>query len=70
MNFMPQGSGGGGPNFFILASLMGVSLFYLLSTFNQARGKEITYMDFVNQYLSKNKIKMISVSQDKSNETF
>jgi hypothetical protein len=46
MNFM--NSGGGGPNFFLLASLMGFSLLYLVSTFKQARGNEITYMDFVN----------------------
>jgi hypothetical protein len=55
-------SGGGGPNFLFLASLMGFSFLYLISTYKQANGKEITYMDFVNQYLTKNKIKMISVS--------
>lgn len=32
--------------------------------------QEITYMDFVNQYLSKNQVKMITITEDKTSDTF
>jgi len=31
---------------------------------------EITYMDFVNQYLSKNQVSMITISEDKNSDMF
>lgn len=32
--------------------------------------QEITYLDFVNQYLTKNQVKMITIMEDKSGDTF
>jgi hypothetical protein len=47
--------------------LSGVLYYYLT---NRATTSEITYLDFVNQYLSKNVIKMITITEDKSADMF
>jgi len=60
----------GGNNFFFLAALMGMGFLFFVSGLSNSYQKEITYMEFVNQYLTKSKVKMITVSQDKTNEMF
>lgn len=64
--FQPNGS----PNFenWIVVLLLSGLVYYYLS--NRATSTEITYMDFVNQYLSKNVVKMITITEDKSNDMF
>lgn len=37
---------------------------------SKSPSQEITYMDFVNQYLSKNQVKMITITEDKSSDMF
>jgi len=43
-------------------------MYYYMS--NRNTSQEITYMDFVNQYLSKNQVKMITITEDKQSENF
>lgn len=64
--FEPNGS----PKFenWIVVLLLSGLVYYYLS--NRATSTEITYMDFVNQYLSKNVVKMITITEDKSNDMF
>jgi hypothetical protein len=52
----------------ILALLLSGAFYYYLSS--KSPSQEVTYMDFVNQYLSKNQVKMITISEDKSSDTF
>lgn len=47
--------------------LSGILYFYLSS---KSPSQEITYMDFVNQYLSKNQVKMITITEDKTSDMF
>lgn len=54
-------------NWLIVLMLSGF-LYYYLS--NKASSQEITYMDFVNMYLSKNQVKMITITEDKSSDMF
>ena len=61
---------GGTPNFeniLLVALLGGATLWYLKS---RQPSKEITYMEFVNQYLNKNQVKMITITEDKSSDMF
>lgn len=58
------------PNLFLLLATMGCGLLYMANSVSKSQKEEITYMDFVSQYLTKNRVKMITVAQDKSNETF
>jgi AFG3 family protein len=48
--------------------MFGGFLYYYLT--NKATSSEITYMDFVNQYLSKNVVKMVTITEDKSSDMF
>ena len=54
-------------NWIIVALLSGL-LYYYLTTRNPSQ--EITYMDFINQYLSKNIVKMITITEDKTSDMF
>lgn len=47
---------------------MGGAISY--SLFANKPSEEVTYMDFVNQYLSKNLVKMITISEDKTSDMF
>jgi len=47
--------------------MTGLIYYYLGS---KTPSQEITYLDFINQYLSKNQIKMITIAEDKSNDMF
>jgi hypothetical protein len=57
---------------FWAAAALGLgSVFYLTGLFNSnLNQKEVTYMEFVNNYLTKNVVQMITVYQDKTNEMF
>ena len=60
----------GGPrweNIIITAALAGAFGYYMTSN---SPSQEVTYMDFVNQYLSKNAVKMITISEDKTSDMF
>ena len=50
--------------------MLGFGCFFVLKNMLQASQKEITYVEFVNDYLTKNVVKMITVTQDKTNEMF
>jgi AFG3 family protein len=54
-------------NWLLVLMLSGLLYFYLSS---KSPSQEITYMDFVNQYLSKNQVKMITITEDKTSEMF
>jgi len=54
-------------NWLIVIMLSGFLYYYLT---NKAGSTEITYMDFVNQYLSKNQVKMITITEDKTSDMF
>lgn len=54
-------------NWLIVLMLSGILYFYLSS---RNPSTEITYMDFVNQYLSQNVVKMITITEDKSSDMF
>jgi len=43
-------------------------IYYYLNS--KSPSQEITYLDFINQYLSKNQVKMITIAEDKSNDMF
>jgi hypothetical protein len=51
----------------VFALLTGAFGWYMVSN---SPSQEITYMDFVNQYLSKNVVKMITISEDKTSDMF
>jgi hypothetical protein len=60
----------GGPRWenIVLVGVLGSAFaFYMWS---KPTSLEITYMDFVNQYLSKNQVKMITISEDKASDMF
>lgn len=42
---------------------------FYLATMGSA-GEEITYMDFINQYLAQNQVTMITISEDQGSDTF
>jgi len=48
-------------------ALSGLLYYYMT---NRATSQEITYMDFVNQYLSKNTVKIITITEDKTSDMF
>jgi len=62
---------GGGPkweNWLMVSLLMGTAAYYLFNT--KPTSKEITYIDFVQNYLAKNAIEMIVLTEDKSGSSF
>ena len=63
--------GGGGPRWenFLMVALLG-GLFTYYASFSQSPSEEITYMDFVHNYLTKNQVEMITLAEDKTNATF
>jgi flagellar biosynthesis GTPase FlhF len=54
-------------NWLVILMLSGLLYMYLSS---KSASQEITYMDFVNQYLSKGIVKMITITEDKSSDMF
>ena len=54
-------------NIALVAILGGCFGFYMWS---KSPSQEITYMDFINQHLSRNQVKMITISEDKSSDMF
>lgn len=54
-------------NWIIAALLTGVVFWYLS---NASPSQEITYMEFINQYLTKNLVKMITIAEDKTSDNF
>ena len=62
---------GGGPNYenwLKLVVLGGVAGYYLM--FMQQPSQEVTYMDFINNYLTKNSVEMITLCEDKNNAAY
>jgi hypothetical protein len=58
----PNGKGPKWENVALVAFLTGAFGFYLATMGNA--GEEITYMDFINQYLAQNQVTMITISED------
>ena len=62
---------GGGPNYenwlklVVLGGLTGYYAFFM-----QSPSQEVTYMDFVHNYLSQNKVEMITLCEDKNNASY
>ena len=62
---------GGGPNYenwlkvVVLGGLAGYYAFFM-----QSPSQEITYMDFVHNYLSQNKVQMITLCEDRNNASY
>lgn len=54
-------------NWLVVLMLSGLLYYYLGS---KSPSQEITYMDFVNQYLSKGVVKMITITEDKTSDMF
>jgi hypothetical protein len=52
----------------LLVVLLGGALAYYLG--GAPPSQEINYQDFVNQYLARNQVKIITISEDKANESF
>jgi len=62
---------GGGPKWenWLMLSLLGVtSLYYMFGT--KSPSKEITYIDFIHNHLTKNDVVMITLCEDKTGSTF
>ncbi|CDW88581.1 afg3-like protein 2 [Stylonychia lemnae] len=68
-NFFFQPNGGGPiiENWVVALLLSGAFYYYLTS---KSPSQEITYMDFINQYLTKNQVKMITITEDKTSDMF
>lgn len=66
--FEPNGKGPKWENFAIVAFLSG-AFGYTLATMGSAP-EEITYMEFINQYLAQNQVKMITISEDQGSDSF
>lgn len=66
----PFGNGGPSMQNVLLATMLGISTIYFFQQFAQSTRKEVTYMEFVSEYLSKGRVQMITVSEDATNETF
>ena len=58
------------PNFFsiFLMGLAAYGLYYLAT--NQNNAKELVYMDFVNNYLTQNRVKQITITKDRRSDVF
>lgn len=52
----------------IIVLLLAGALTYYMSSGNTS--EEINYQVFINQYLAKNQVKMITISEDKTNDSF
>ena len=66
--FFQSGPGGKGPkweNIGLVTFLTGAFGYYFMT--KQTSSEEVTYIDFVNNYLSKGQCKMITISEDKNN---
>ena len=51
-----------------MAALLSGCIYFYLSS--KSPSQEITYMDFVNQYLSKNLVQLITITEDKTSDMF
>jgi hypothetical protein len=66
--FEPNGKGPKWENFAIVAFLTGAFGYYLATMGSPS--EEVTYIDFINQYLAQNQCTMITISEDKSSDMF
>lgn len=66
--FMPNGKDPKWENILLVAFLTGAFGYYL--TTMKPPSEEITYPEFINTYLAQNKCTMITISEDKSSDTF
>lgn len=66
--FQPNGKDPKWENILLVAFLTGAFGYYL--TTMKAPSEEITYPEFINTYLAQNKCTMITISEDKSSDTF
>jgi hypothetical protein len=66
--FEPNGKGPKWENFALVAFLTGAFGYYLATMGSPS--EEVTYIDFINQYLAQNQCTMITISEDKSSEMF
>ena len=66
--FEPNGGGPNWENWLKLALLGGISSYYTI--FAKAPSQEVTYMDFVNNYLSQNKVELITLCEEKNNASY
>jgi uncharacterized membrane protein YgcG len=67
----PSGGPGGRPPYeqwLMSAMLGGMAGYYLM--FSEAPSQEITYMDFLHTYLAQRDIEMITICEDKGNDSF
>ena len=55
-------------NIGFIVFLFGLAVAYFYS--QAGSSEEINYMDFINQYLTKNQVKMITISEDRTSEMF
>ena len=52
----------------LVVVLLSAAFYYYFS--KKKPSSELTYMDFVNNYLTKNQVKMITITEDKHNSMF
>jgi len=45
-------------------------LAFAMYNMNTTQSEEVTYIDFINNYLAKNQVEMITITEDKSSDTF
>ena len=66
--FQPNGKDPKWENILLVAFLSGAFSYYLATM--KPPSEEITYPEFINTYLAQNKCTMITISEDKSSDTF
>lgn len=66
--FEPNGKGPKWENFALVAFLTSAFGYYLATM--SSPSEEVTYIDFINQYLAQNQCTMITISEDKSSDMF
>lgn len=66
--FSPNGGGPKWENFGLIAALAAGFGYYIFNL--QTQSEEITYMDFINNYLANKKAIMITISEDKKSDMF
>lgn len=66
--FQPNGKDPKWENILLVAFLSGAFSYYLATM--KPPSEEITYPEFINTYLAQNKCAMITISEDKSSDTF
>jgi len=62
--------GGGGPKYENIMVMLTLGSLFTYYMYTRSPSKEISYNEFVNDYLIKNQVKLITISEEKTTDQF